>query len=543
MKLKTLINATFIMATLLTPNNAEAQERTGFEETKERILHANTRTDIESLKSRSADIKAQMADRLAEVKPGNLATIFGDEATLWTDGRVLISCITDFSETPHVLHIGPFLNETVPGFEFALPKGSQTAKNVTRLTNRKQQTLQLATAGKWRLLIIRDKQGNIEQVYTTLDNEETAQYIPQEFQLRDLHDVYDGLYRNSKGEEVFFGPNDLYSINTYNCDPGLFYGIPDGHEGYTDLIAYANGRVSRGDPSSPNYGKMPGGGGAAAIMGPMVWALRPSLNGIDAKVIIDEKFVDHMPGIKPQETLQHVASPYGDEVPGQWAFASVRPICRGMLKRFPKALLRLIRNEIYARHGHRFQSAPDVQQFFDLKSWYKPLSSPTPLSAIEQLNVQVIKAEEASRKGESTDLQSVSALGRLLSVEYSFMGMARPYYGDFELKRGDNGQLRLSCSKWGKQVSWPVDEEVLQKADSIIQNSNIPDLQSSYSMKTPDGERILDGFRWNFYARYEKQNFSSSGRNAWPADSDRDGLRAIEKLLNETAQKYDPENK
>ena len=143
---------------------------------------------------------------------------------------------------------------------------------------------------------------------------------------------------------------------------------------------------------------MPGGGGAGAVMHAMVWALRPTAEGMDVKVVYDEPFVDHSPRLNETESLRHVASPYGETVPGQWAFASVRPVSRGMLHRFSKKILRLMRNEIYARHGHRFPTAPDLQQHFDAQAWYQPRKTPTPLTAIEQLNVQIIQAEEADRQ-------------------------------------------------------------------------------------------------------------------------------------------------
>ena len=35
---------------------------------------------------------------------------------------------------------------------------------------------------------------------------------------------------------------------------------------------------------------------------------------------------------------------------------------------------------------------------FDAQAWYQPRKTPTPLTAIEQLNVQIIQAEEADRQ-------------------------------------------------------------------------------------------------------------------------------------------------
>ena len=54
---------------------------------------------------------------------------------------------------------------------------------------------------------------------------------------------------------------------------------------------------------------------------------------------------------------------------------------------------RLARNEIFARHGRRFQSA-DLQGFFALRSWYRPAEGEPALSAVEKGNVALFKAEE-----------------------------------------------------------------------------------------------------------------------------------------------------
>lgn len=66
------------------------------------------------------------------------------------------------------------------------------------------------------------------------------------------------------------------------------------------------------------------------------------------------------------------------------------------LGRFSKDELRLMRNEILARHGWRFQSK-DLQDHFGRQSWYKPGNdnSAIKLHVIEQLNIQLIKSEEA----------------------------------------------------------------------------------------------------------------------------------------------------
>ena len=56
--------------------------------------------------------------------------------------------------------------------------------------------------------------------------------------------------------------------------------------------------------------------------------------------------------------------------------------------------LDLLRNEIYARHGRRFQR-PDLQQYFDAQPWYRPVYDPGSfdegrLSTVERWNADFI---------------------------------------------------------------------------------------------------------------------------------------------------------
>lgn len=66
------------------------------------------------------------------------------------------------------------------------------------------------------------------------------------------------------------------------------------------------------------------------------------------------------------------------------------------LGRFSKPQLRLMRNEILARHGWKFQSK-DLQDHFGSQSWYKPVASNNSikLNIIETTNIQLLKSEEA----------------------------------------------------------------------------------------------------------------------------------------------------
>lgn len=70
------------------------------------------------------------------------------------------------------------------------------------------------------------------------------------------------------------------------------------------------------------------------------------------------------------------------------------------LMNIPREQLRLMRNEILARHGYTFQSK-DLRDYFSKKWWYKPgtNNAAIKLNVIEQTNVELIKSEEAVEPG------------------------------------------------------------------------------------------------------------------------------------------------
>ena len=408
MKTKTIIRTILFLMVFSCLQMANAQQ-TVFEDALHNLRY--TRESRDDAQERKQQIEQQLAARKAQIKI--LKNEFSEEVTWWTNGRVCYGFMLDDSEEGKTPRLKLFPAYTNAELEIAGRREKQNQKQSQKqyiflsdrkgnffLQEAKGYTLQLAQAGSWKLLVIRNSQGRAVELFTESTTGDQFYQYPLTITRRDMHDVYDGLYQTATGEYVIFGLYECYDVKTYNTDPGCFFGIPvaTDDKAYTDRISYGGGRVSRGDPSSKKYQQhMPGGGGAGALMDAMVWALRPTVEGIDVKILSDEPFVDHSPRLKETESLKHLASPYGNEVSGQWAFASVRPVTRGMLYRFSKDILRLMRNEIYARHGHQFPTAPDLQRHFTAQTWYQPLKNPTPLTPIEQLNVQIIQAEENSR--------------------------------------------------------------------------------------------------------------------------------------------------
>ena len=75
------------------------------------------------------------------------------------------------------------------------------------------------------------------------------------------------------------------------------------------------------------------------------------------------------------------------------ALSSLRLLTQEELQGYNSQELRLMRNEIFARHGYRFKSQ-ELTRFFSEKSWYKPTTTEVTLSSIEAENVKLIKSLE-----------------------------------------------------------------------------------------------------------------------------------------------------
>ena len=78
----------------------------------------------------------------------------------------------------------------------------------------------------------------------------------------------------------------------------------------------------------------------------------------------------------------------------RFAFAS-DILLNGVLHRYDKSFLRVMRNAILAAHGYVFRSK-DLKSYFEAQPWYHPAASNANirLSLLEQLNISLIQAAE-----------------------------------------------------------------------------------------------------------------------------------------------------
>ncbi len=316
-----------------------------------------------------------------------------DDSQLWTNGVGIYE--TFYDNDDRQVYFSPIMQSDIPEDVIAIKPLKVKGRNIV-LSDRPDVRVSIEQVAGHILLVGRNAQNHPVMVLLNITNDQRndgtwtslAQYLVM------------GNYTLPDGHNAVFGPKcSFYSGSEYDTDPGILNGYYINRDFKSMDILYGSRRVSRGDPSSPNWGKMPGGGGAAAIMGPMEWNIRFTVEGLQAVVVRDERFVEHMPAIGNEGDtvmLTKVQTPY-QGLEGKWAFASVIPLTNKMLELFPKQVLTLMRAEIYARHGDTFRD-PATQHYFDGQPWYKRSGKPVRLTDLERFNYLLIKQVESTMK-------------------------------------------------------------------------------------------------------------------------------------------------
>lgn len=316
-----------------------------------------------------------------------------DDSQLWTNGVGIYE--TFYDNDDRQVYFSPIMQSDIPEDVIAIKPLKVKGRNIV-LSDRPDVRVSVEQIAGHILLVGRNAKNHPVMVLLNITNDQRndgtwtslAQYLVM------------GNYTLPDGHNAVFGPKcPFYTGSEYDTDPGILNGYYINRDFKSMDILYGSRRVSRGDPSSPNWGKMPGGGGAAAIMGPMEWNIRFTVEGLQAVVVHDERFVEHMPAIGNEGDtvmLTKVQTPY-QGLEGKWAFASVIPLTNKMLELFPKQVLTLMRAEIYARHGDTFRD-PATQRYFDGQPWYKRSGKPVRLTDLERFNYLLIKQVESTMK-------------------------------------------------------------------------------------------------------------------------------------------------
>lgn len=302
------------------------------------------RRDADQLEERTKALLAARKDKMKKLSNTDLM----EEPSYWWDGETVYSLGYEDNDKTRVLV--PLREENVKSYAFTSRK---TKRGTTLIVKGKVGwRVSMESLGPWTLLLFHDAKGNLVDCFIKTHPNDFRDCV--NLQTISMHDLYDGVYETATGEKAVFGPVlKHYKDLKYEIDPGLFYcEVEEQSRKATGIIRFGEGRVSHGDPSSPKYGNMPGGGGAGAIMGPMEWAIHPIEGGLHVKIVQDQPFVDHKPDFPTDEfDLKKVQGPYAD-LPGLYAVASVRPLPKGLLHRLAKKDLRQMQKDIQAQHAN-----------------------------------------------------------------------------------------------------------------------------------------------------------------------------------------------
>lgn len=86
---------------------------------------------------------------------------------------------------------------------------------------------------------------------------------------------------------------------------------------------------------------------------------------------------------------------------GRWPEASERILLPGEVSIYPRPMVRVLRNEMFARHGYNFGSK-DLNQYFSAEQWYERGTAPDHnnrihFTAAEQVNISMIRNLEGNK--------------------------------------------------------------------------------------------------------------------------------------------------
>lgn len=122
---------------------------------------------------------------------------------------------------------------------------------------------------------------------------------------------------------------------------------------------------------------------------------RPVAGGLELRYIGDNLDEIRNPEGVPREGVYRMLTPLRDRP--RFAFTGEQILNMGFLEHYDPQTLRIMRNEIMARHGYRFSSR-DLADYFGGTEWYMPSSQEVSLSPVEQINVTMIKLVEEQKK-------------------------------------------------------------------------------------------------------------------------------------------------
>ena len=168
---------------------------------------------------------------------------------------------------------------------------------------------------------------------------------------------------------------------------------------YGDTLQISSGVIYENGAARATYEHIPFNGtvtGVMRISGAThldgIWEAVVTLDGLTLYEVAEDEY-----GVYQRKGGKEILSWARNDFP-RFNYTWVILLNDGQFRRLKKSTLRIMRNAILARHGYMV-SSPDLAEYFGSQSWFSPRPSNDDvfdeLSLVEQLNIELIKAEEA----------------------------------------------------------------------------------------------------------------------------------------------------
>ena len=283
------------------------------------------------------------------------------------------------------------MNATAEGeeIEFALTpvQGKKDSYRVTDGPNggfniyEKIQTVRHRKQGGLDALCFYDSKGLLQAVMSN-EREDDAVALNKSRWLSQVAGEYHGIDMDSEGILIIYGPDEKYHKGKLSINGQLVgYEIETFNGDVTGYIRI-NGTATMLD---------------CAVETGSMWELVPTLDDLrlyETKANGDDTYFFD----RKRNGMSFYLPWYDDEdSDGRFAYANKVLLNDKRFRSFDKPTLRIMRNSILAHHGYQFKSS-DLKEYFMDKVWYAPRATNDgineELSLIEQLNIELIKAEE-----------------------------------------------------------------------------------------------------------------------------------------------------
>jgi hypothetical protein len=174
--------------------------------------------------------------------------------------------------------------------------------------------------------------------------------------------------------------------------------------------------------------------------------------------------------------------------PGVMYLFQSTPLTDSLLRGVSLYEMRILRNEVYARHGRRFQTSW-LRDYFKDEPWYRPRADFTiaELSEIERANVRVIQAVEARRH---EALSTTKITDRDLAG--LFPEVARRLRNEIFARRGRVFKDPHLQSYFVSQEWYRPDPKFDTRALTPIERENVQTILA-YEAKAKTGQRFTEG--------------------------------------------------